>query len=89
MHTHANPKHTHTQVIRQLRCEGYVRSVAWDPEGVYVAATLAEGSLCVFEASNGKLQARKRVVRKVGVIASCWSECDLCLIDQEIDPLAM
>lgn len=53
------------QVSRQLRCEGYVRGLAWDPEGTYVAAAQGDGLLLVFDASTGKAESKKRVVRKV------------------------
>jgi len=52
-----------------------VRSVSWDPEGTYVAGTMADGSLCVFEAATGKLQARKRVVRKVRLSLCVLTTC--------------
>jgi WD40 repeat protein len=54
------------QVVKQLRVDAYVRSVAWDPEDKYLAALQADGSLLIWEATNwDKQPRRKRVGPKV------------------------
>ncbi|KAJ9534009.1 hypothetical protein QJQ45_027110, partial [Haematococcus lacustris] len=52
-------------VVRQLKCEGYVRGLAWDPAGSFLAAAQGDGSLMVWNAESGKLECRKRLLAKV------------------------
>ncbi|KAJ9533671.1 hypothetical protein QJQ45_026736, partial [Haematococcus lacustris] len=53
-------------VVRQLKCEGYVRGLAWDPAGSFLAAAQGDGSLMVWNAESGKLECRKRLLAKAG-----------------------
>ena len=42
-----------------------MRGLAWDPEGAYLAAAQADGTLLIWDTSSGKQEARKRELRKV------------------------
>ncbi|KAJ9532938.1 hypothetical protein QJQ45_018035 [Haematococcus lacustris] len=53
-------------VVRQLKCEGYVRGLAWDPAGSFLAAAQGDGSLMVWNTESGKLECRKRLLAKAG-----------------------
>jgi hypothetical protein len=64
MHTFPCQTHTH-QVLRQIRTKGFVRSVSLDPEGSYVAASLADGNLGIWDVNDGSQEMRKHVCPKV------------------------
>eukprot|EP00798_Chlamydomonas_sp_ICE-L_P012075 gene12075-15186_t len=55
-------------VFQQLKPEGYVRCLAWDPEGTYLAASQVDGFLYIFdvssETSSKKPEFRKRALPK-------------------------
>lgn len=53
------------QVFRQVRADGYIRSVSLDPEGAYVAASLADGSIGIWDITSGKQEFRKKLAPKV------------------------
>jgi WD40 repeat protein len=54
-----------SKVFRQIATNGYVRSVSLDPEGAYVAAALADGTVGVWDVATGAQEARKSVGNKV------------------------
>lgn len=54
-----------SKIVRQISTGGFVRSVAVDPEGAYVAATLADGTLGVWDAATGQQEAKRAVGSKV------------------------
>ncbi|GLI69517.1 hypothetical protein VaNZ11_014153 [Volvox africanus] len=45
-------------VYRSLSCEDYVLSLAWDPEGTYLAVVLRSGGLVLYDTSNGRVEKR-------------------------------
>ncbi|KIY99401.1 chromosome transmission fidelity protein 4 [Monoraphidium neglectum] len=53
------------KVLRQIRTKGFVRSVSLDPEGSYVAASLADGNLGIWDVNDGSQEMRKHVCPKV------------------------
>jgi hypothetical protein len=44
-----------------------VRSLAWDPEGTFLAASLAQGTMVVWQLELGQQEMRKRLGPKVRV----------------------
>ena len=48
------------KVFRSLRSEPYVRGLAYDPEGEYLAATTADGTLTVWNMTSGKAEVKKK-----------------------------
>ncbi len=50
------------QVIRNMQTKDSVRSLAFDPDGVFVAAVCAGGGLEIFEADTGKPACPRKVV---------------------------
>ena len=48
--------------------QAYTRSIAYDPEGAYLATVNADGSLNVWDLASGKQQlCRKKACPKVGI----------------------
>jgi hypothetical protein len=60
-------------VLKQHKWEGYVRSVAFDPEGTFVAAVQADGCLLVMDWAANKV-VKKHVAPRVGarLAGQCW-----------------
>ncbi|GFR53169.1 hypothetical protein Agub_g15892, partial [Astrephomene gubernaculifera] len=45
-------------VYRSLSCDDYVLSLAWDPEGAYLAAVLRSGGLVLYDTATGRVEKR-------------------------------
>lgn len=64
------------KVLRTLRGAAYIRSVAYDPDLSFLAASTADGLLAVWDMQTGKqLLARKRAVPKVRMHPTCSQWC--------------
>ncbi|KAI7839202.1 hypothetical protein COHA_007091 [Chlorella ohadii] len=48
------------RVFRQLKSQAYTRSIAYDPEGAYIASVNGDGTLNVWEIEGGKQQLCRR-----------------------------
>ncbi len=57
---------TCVQVLKQMKAEGYVRSLAFDPEGTFLAALMADGTLAIWGVKDGRVELRKRMGPRVG-----------------------
>jgi WD40 repeat protein len=66
---HIHPPHTHPHTPPRFH-QAYTRSLAYDPEGAYLAAVAADGSLAIWDIQTGKQQLLRRKacpkVRPVG-----------------------
>lgn len=59
------------KVFRTLRSEPYTRGLAYDPEGEYLAATGADGSLTVWNVGTGKAEiVKKKVCSRIDPMAA-------------------
>ncbi|KAG2485280.1 hypothetical protein HYH03_015955 [Edaphochlamys debaryana] len=64
-------------VYRTLNCDEYVLSLAWDPLGTYLAASLRTGGLVLYDASTGKAVKRLDMSEQVDYSSPrrhtpCW-----------------
>lgn len=56
-----------------LSSQAYTRSLAYDPEGAYLASVNADGTLNVWQIEDGKSQlCRRKACPKVGGRAGGW-----------------
>ncbi|KAI8464009.1 MAG: hypothetical protein J3K34DRAFT_526538 [Monoraphidium minutum] len=53
------------KILRQIKTDGYVRSVSVDPEGAYVAASMADGGVMVWDMSTGEQEMKRGVCPKI------------------------
>lgn len=55
------------QIKSKIKNEGYVKGMAWDPEGKYVAISQGDGMLLVYEADGPGFKPvfKKRALRRV------------------------
>ncbi len=51
-------------MTRLLKPEGFVKGLAFDPEGLFLASSQADGTLIVWDVSAGKSEMRKRLCPK-------------------------
>ena len=58
-------------MVRQIPTSAFVRSVSLDPEGSYVAASMADGNLGVWSLGDGSMEVKRHVCPKVGCRSSC------------------
>lgn len=61
------------KVLRVLESDPYIRGLAFDPEGIYLAAVSATGTLTLYNTQSGKVVlSRKSMAAKVrGLGSSC------------------
>ncbi|KAI3431740.1 hypothetical protein D9Q98_004782 [Chlorella vulgaris] len=63
------------RVFRQLKSQAYTRSLAYDPEGKYLASANADGGLCMWEIESGKQQLhRKKACPKLDLASRCRNQ---------------
>eukprot|EP00879_Flechtneria_rotunda_P026773 GHRR01028597.1.p1 GENE.GHRR01028597.1~~GHRR01028597.1.p1 ORF type:complete len:442 (+),score=134.31 GHRR01028597.1:154-1479(+) len=53
------------KVLRTVRADGYVRGLALDPEGTYIAAANADGNVLVWDMKTGEQELKKRLATKL------------------------